>query len=116
MELKRYSKNDEEKKRRSLALKGNIEDEDDDSESHEEGNEDDEIALLTQNVKKFWELEKTLEEEEITQEKSKIENQNDQGNSSQGSLGPYSYHIRVILLMHLKGLQNYSKWERNNNS
>ena len=50
--MKRYSKNDEEKKR-SLALKENIEDEDDDNESHEEGNEDDEIAFLTRKSPKI---------------------------------------------------------------
>ena len=72
--MKRYSKNDEEKRRRGLALKANIEDEDDDSESHEEGNEDEEIALLTRKYQKILKARKDLRRRRDNIRKIKIRN------------------------------------------
>ena len=65
MELKRYCKNDKEKRRRGLALKANIEDEDDNSESLEETNKDDDIALLTRKYQRILRARKDYEEKGI---------------------------------------------------
>ena len=55
MEIKRYSKNNEERRRKGLALKAttNVKDKDDDFVSLEKTNEDDEIALLTKKYQRI---------------------------------------------------------------
>ena len=82
MELKRYSKNDEEKRRRGLALKAtvNLDDEEEDSESLEENNEDDELALLTKKYQRFLRTKRGFGRR--GDGSKKFNNRNDQGNSS----------------------------------
>ena len=80
LELKRYSKNDEEKRRKSLALKANIENEDDDSENLDEEDEDEEIALLTKKYQKILRARKDFGRRRDFIKKNK--SRNDQGNSS----------------------------------
>ena len=72
--MKRYLKNDEEKRRRGLAFKVNIEDDDNDSESHEEGNKDDEITLLTRKYQKILRARKDFGRRRDNIRKIKIRN------------------------------------------
>ena len=72
MELKRYSKNDEGKRRKSLTLKAtiNIKDEDNDSKSLQETNEDNEIALLTRKYQRILRARKDYGRKKKTTQKN----------------------------------------------
>ena len=82
IELKRYSKNDEEKRRRGLAFKAttNMDDEDEDSESLEENNKDDEITFFTKKYQRFLRTKSGFGRRGDGNRKFK--NQNDQENTS----------------------------------
>ena len=55
MELKRFSRNDEDRRKKSLALKAaaNFDEDEDESESLEDVDEDDDITLLTKKYQKL---------------------------------------------------------------
>ena len=83
MELKRFSKNDEDRRKRSLALKATVnhDEEEDELESLDDLEEDEELALLSKKYQKFLRLRKGGNKKKSSFPK-KSSNKGDQQNTS----------------------------------